>query len=348
MRKLATIRPALFVGSSTENLDVAYAVQENLERVAEVTVWTQGIFKLSDTSVESLLAALPHFDFAVLVFAPDDITRLRDKDVTTPRDNVVFELGLFISRLGKQRTFILLPRGGDNLHVPTDLVGLTPATYDAHRQDRNLQAALGPACNKLAKVISDLGPVTARTQARSVPSVAAGLADELRVELARTFTKHGTKMETVFSSFEAHLAMAMKSLTSVQRADPLRLASDVTKKKLSPEAQALLVAVSDTHLTARQYRSLLDDNKFGVALGELRAVGFLIPLAGRDEKGDKIPVYWFPPELSGLLRTLSKRLLGSKARKIDEARCALRNVGYGGRRMLPNKKVQRTSLPRRR
>jgi len=71
---------------------------------------------------------------------------MRGKDNGAVRDNVLFELGLFIGRLGKDRNFIILPKGyEENLHRPTDLLGLTPALYEPNRQDENLQAALGPA-----------------------------------------------------------------------------------------------------------------------------------------------------------------------------------------------------------
>jgi len=157
-KKGAELKPSLFIGSSTESLDVAYAIQENLEHVAEVTVWTQGIFELSKYSLDSLLDALDGSDFGVFVFAPDDISSIRGTEKTSVRDNVIFEFGLFVGRLSKERSFIVLPRGAeDALHFPTDLLGLTPALYDAGRQDGNLRAALGPACSKLTKAIGKLG-----------------------------------------------------------------------------------------------------------------------------------------------------------------------------------------------
>ena len=152
------MKPSVFIGSSTESLDVAYAIQENLEQSAEVTVWSQGIFELSKFSLDSLLDTLEVSDFGVSVFAPDDVSIIRGKGKASIRDNVIFELGLFIGRLGKERSFLILPRGAEeSLHFPTDLLGLTPALYEATRQDGNLRAALGPACSKLANAFSKLG-----------------------------------------------------------------------------------------------------------------------------------------------------------------------------------------------
>src|SRR4051812_34741330 len=108
---MATAKPRLFIGSSVEGLPIAHAIQENLDHEAEVTVWPQGVFKLSVTAVDSLLRVLEPADFGIFVFSPDDIIFLRGQDQRVVRDNVVFELGLFIGKLGRQRSFVVLPRG---------------------------------------------------------------------------------------------------------------------------------------------------------------------------------------------------------------------------------------------
>lgn len=164
--------PRLFIGSASENLDVAYAFQEVIERDAEVTVWTQGIFELSKYTLDALTEALDGFDFALFVLSPNDIITMRDETKRVARDNVIFELGLFIGRLGRERSFIVVPRGTDDLHLPTDLMGLTPALYEADRTDGNLVAALGPAGNKVRKAVKALGPVR-RTEQQPVTEAAA-------------------------------------------------------------------------------------------------------------------------------------------------------------------------------
>ncbi len=149
-------QPKVFIASSGEQLDIAYAVQENLQDYAEVTVWNQGVFQLSRYTLECLFDTLDNFSFAIFIFTPDDIAVIRDDKVLISRDNIVFELGLFLGRHGRDRCFIIRPIGTDELHLPTDFAGLTTANFKATRSDDNLRAALGPACNIIRKQILNL------------------------------------------------------------------------------------------------------------------------------------------------------------------------------------------------
>ena len=174
------MQPRLFIGSSSEKLEIAYAVQENLEQVAEVTVWTQGIFSPSKFTLESLADALFKTDFGVFVFSPDDVTSMRGQDQKTVRDNVIFELGMFIGRLGRERCFILVPKPDQaDLHLPSDLLGLSPAAYNTDRRDGNMRAAVGPACSAISRNIVRLG--TSDLAARpSQPRVIEALPVQVR------------------------------------------------------------------------------------------------------------------------------------------------------------------------
>jgi CAP12/Pycsar effector protein, TIR domain len=71
----------------------------------------------------------------------------------TARDNVVFELGLFIGRLGRDCSFILMPKGSADFHLPTDLLGISTATFQPPSRSDRLQAALGPACHDIRVAI---------------------------------------------------------------------------------------------------------------------------------------------------------------------------------------------------
>jgi hypothetical protein len=147
------MNPTLFIGSSSESLDVAYAAQRNLEDVAEVVVWTQGIFELTKSYLESLLDALEDTEFGLFIFGADDLIKIRGLEMPTARDNVVFELGLFIGRLGRDRTFILMPKSSGDFHLPSDLLGVSTATFQPPSRPERLQAALGPACHDIRLAI---------------------------------------------------------------------------------------------------------------------------------------------------------------------------------------------------
>ncbi|WP_232695881.1 TIR domain-containing protein [Brevibacillus daliensis] len=152
------LKPKVFIGSSVEGLPIAYAIQENLSYVAEVTVWDQGVFHLSSTSLHDLLQETEHVDFAIFPFTPDDVSRIRDNEVKTVRDNVIFEFALFVSRLGMERVFYVVPQHAPDMHLPTDLAGITPGKYDANRSDARWKAALGPFCNQVKTQIAIQGP----------------------------------------------------------------------------------------------------------------------------------------------------------------------------------------------
>jgi len=154
-------KPRVFIGSSVEGLNVAYAVQQNLLHEAEVTVWDQGVFELSRTTMESLTKALSDSDFAIFVFSLDDLVRIRDLTAPAVRDNVLFEFGLFIGKLGRERVFFLLPSDGD-LHLPTDLLGVTPGRYESARTDGSMQAATGAVCHQIRLQMKTLGAVPGR------------------------------------------------------------------------------------------------------------------------------------------------------------------------------------------
>jgi predicted nucleotide-binding protein len=105
-------RPALFAGSSSEGLKLARAVRALLVEDAEGALWNEGFFAITDTFIKSLVNALPRFDFAALVLTPDDLTTHLVRLLSSVRvNNVLFELGLFMGRLGRFRTVVIRPDG---------------------------------------------------------------------------------------------------------------------------------------------------------------------------------------------------------------------------------------------
>lgn len=149
------MKKKIFIGSSTESLSVSYVIQENLENEFECTVWNQDIFKPSEYTLEALEEALDCFEYGIFIFSPDDKIVIRNEQFNSIRDNILFEFGLFVGRLGRENTFFIIPQNYKNVHLPSDLVGVTLLSYDAARADKNWNAALGPACNKIVKQIKN-------------------------------------------------------------------------------------------------------------------------------------------------------------------------------------------------
>jgi hypothetical protein len=125
-------RPRIFLGSSGKQAKLLQALTRGLEDVAHVEPWTTS-FNPGTTTLDRLVELAHEVDFAAFVFARDDWTTASptasDSPGTgqdSPRDNVVFEAGLFGGVLGMRRTFILHAHGSK---LPSDLLGLTSVRY---------------------------------------------------------------------------------------------------------------------------------------------------------------------------------------------------------------------------
>ena len=150
-------RCRVFIISSVEALPVARAIQECfVHDSVNVVVWTDGVFRASQYAVESLAQQLDVSDFGVAVAQADDLVKSRGEEKAVPRDNVLFELGLFIGRLGRHRTFLLEPLR-EGVKLPSDLTGITTIPYKPG-SGTELLAGVGAACNQLRRYFAELGP----------------------------------------------------------------------------------------------------------------------------------------------------------------------------------------------
>jgi hypothetical protein len=149
------MKPRIFIASSTEGKPVAEAIRTVLRRDAECMVWSDGAFGLSRSNVANLMKEVETSQFGIFVFSADDTLATRGSLLSAPRDNVVYELGLFSGRLGPERCFFVTPEGAD-IHLPTDLLGLTAGEYETGRRDSNMQAAVGPFCTEVRNKIREM------------------------------------------------------------------------------------------------------------------------------------------------------------------------------------------------
>ncbi|MFA5913853.1 MAG: TIR domain-containing protein [Burkholderiales bacterium] len=127
----------IFIGSSREQkrlVDWLTAFIRNeykgrIEPIPWTVPWPGGQFTL-----ENLLHFVEHTDAAILFWTADDKTWYRDTERHEPRDNLVFEAGLFIATHGRSRTQLMVPEYEDiddrkTTAIPSDVAGMTWNPY---------------------------------------------------------------------------------------------------------------------------------------------------------------------------------------------------------------------------
>ena len=149
-------KPRIFLGSSAQQQKLLQALTRGLDDVAQVEPWTTS-FNPGTTTLERLLELTREVDFAAFVFARDDWTTSSPpasddagSGQASPRDNVIFEAGLFGAALGMRRTFILHASG---TKLPSDLLGLTCVRYG----DATTAAEMRVVNQKLRNAIENEG-----------------------------------------------------------------------------------------------------------------------------------------------------------------------------------------------
>jgi len=131
----------IFVGSSKEAAEYDRNLRSILENFnVRALSWHDDVFPPGYFNLQSLLKISTTVDAAIIIATPDDKTWYRDQMRMLPRDNILFELGLFISELGTQRTGIVhvIPSGQtEAAALPTDLGGLTTIQYHPDKPANN-------------------------------------------------------------------------------------------------------------------------------------------------------------------------------------------------------------------
>ncbi len=154
-------KPSVFIGSSHESLAVVDAIAKGLREVAQVFPWNKPkLFGAGEFILSSLLQQAQKFDFAIMVFGPDDVLLKGKQKIVAPRDNVVFELGLFMSQIEERRALALVPRipnGG--IKILSDLGGLKTLDYEPPetKEERELNWVLRQPLQEIRQRIRELG-----------------------------------------------------------------------------------------------------------------------------------------------------------------------------------------------
>lgn len=129
----------IFIGSSSEELGLANAAKVilELEKDFEVTVWNEdvwdkAIFRLNNNYLNDLIRATLQFDFGILIGTKDDKVEYRGNEELQPRDNILFELGLFIGRLGLNNCAFLIDK---DIKVLSDIKGISLARFEKNNTE---------------------------------------------------------------------------------------------------------------------------------------------------------------------------------------------------------------------
>lgn len=183
-------KPKVFIGCARENSAIMDVLAAGLEPVASVHRWTdESMFPPGKFILACLLEHVREFDFAVMLFEPADILISRGEETLAPRDNVVFELGLFMGNLEPQRVFVVVPRIDKKLKMLSDLGGLTPISYTPPKKKarKDLEKALQGAIRQISTLIKSKKhkPIT-DVGAYHGPTDVLNIAEPLMVELSAT------------------------------------------------------------------------------------------------------------------------------------------------------------------
>ena len=142
----------VFIGSSSEGIQYAEGLFSELEQTSQPVLWDQDVFSPTHHLLNDLDNTSEKFDHAAFILSPDDLRKSRGETSSVPRDNVIFELGLFVGSLGRDRVFLLVP-GDKDISLPTDLAGITYLEYYP-RADNNVRASVRTAATRIKRNMS--------------------------------------------------------------------------------------------------------------------------------------------------------------------------------------------------
>ena len=150
------MKPRIFIGSSVEGLAIAEQVKNYLSDVGDCIIWTKA-FAQNKSNLDSLIHQTKLSDFSILIATKDDVVIKKDEAKIEPRDNIIFEFGLFLGAAGLNRCYMMVQEETD---LPSDLDGITLARFSMDLKKYN---SIDKRCEEIKELIininkgSDLG-----------------------------------------------------------------------------------------------------------------------------------------------------------------------------------------------
>jgi predicted nucleotide-binding protein len=111
-------------------------INSELGEWIECETWMDGVFALNQGTLESLVKASRKYDYGIMLASKDDVVYKRYRLFNAMRDNVLFEMGLFLGSLGLQRAFLITH---DKTALPSDFNGVTVVKYNDGNIDSRIE-----------------------------------------------------------------------------------------------------------------------------------------------------------------------------------------------------------------
>jgi hypothetical protein len=163
----------VFIGSSTEMVSLARRVEGELSGLGfQIDAWYHfGGWPLGSSTLVSLEDRLSQCDFGVFILGAEDLAQSRNTSARpAPRDNILFELGLSMGRLGKQRSFFFFPTIAD-FKSPSDLFGVTALPYPPGADPDEIRGVVSRSCTLIGEQINHVVDVEYSTLQQVVPEL---------------------------------------------------------------------------------------------------------------------------------------------------------------------------------
>jgi hypothetical protein len=264
-------KPTLFIASSKEAKDIALAVKKHFQPFCNTDIWTDNVFAKNKTFLESLLNFSSFYDFSIVLLTADDKRIVRKKRYAVPRDNLLFELGLFMGRLGTHRAFALAE---DKIKILSDFHGVSLASFSRTKSPK--AESLRMACEQIRE---EMAKAESRYRLSILPSTS------LAIGYYHNFLRH------VIATFqEANNVQLYRENKQRQKVDVRNLA--LTNRKLS-----LTILLPKNFKQLDKYSSILKKRGFSRIFFSREPRPFPFYIQGRVARTGNLHFYDIPTTL---------------------------------------------------
>lgn len=217
-------KPTLFIGSSNEAKSIAKDIHTRLQDTAIIRTWYHDTFFPGEHPLDALKREILQADYALLVVTPDDSVIRRNQPGFTARDNILFELGMFMGALGPRRSFYFIVsdhRNGQirDVSIPSDLAGITRLQVTRRDDDNAYNSDMGAECILLESAIGR-GQDNMELSLLPSTSLAIGYFHNFVLQVCKTLIKKADLLvgsvlhDCRDDSFDFHIVLPDKGIDS--------------------------------------------------------------------------------------------------------------------------------------